>query len=241
MEGFDRVRKNASEANKYVLAGGYLQDTRFLFLGGNMSTSIAGAFTKNKSDELYTPKILVECLKPYFKQWIKRHSGTGMYFLHRMDGSTEVKKDISEFTVWCPFDLELSEFVFFFKELGCKVVYSHIDTGQDFFNYEPDSYDIIISNPPFSRKLDVFKRCNELDKPWVMLSNIMCLNYMEIGNYFADNPVQMLIPDKRVSFDGNPSSFCSGYFCKDFLSSNLEFCHLSHCNSGRNFVPSRMY
>jgi len=143
--------------------------------------------------------------------------------------------------VWCPFDKENSEYVIFFKELGCNVIYSHIDYGQNFFEYEPEeNYDIIVSNPPFSRKLDVFKRCNELGKPWVMLSNIMCINYMEIGNYFADNPVQMLIPDKRVSFDGNPSSFCSGYFCRNFLRGDLKFCHLPHCNSGKDFVPSRM-
>lgn len=200
-----------------------------------MSTSIAGAFTKNKSDELYTPKILVECLKPYFYGWLNRMCG-------------------KEVTIWCPFDTQESEFVHFFSDIGYKVIYSHIDNGQDFLGVKSDKpeecvapyvpnepYDIIISNPPFSRKLDVFKRCNELDKPWVMLSNIMCLNYMEIGNYFANNPVQLLIPDKRVSFDGNPSSFCSGYFCKDFLYKDLEFCHVANCNSGKDFIPSRMY
>lgn len=70
----------------------------------------------------------------------------------------------------------------------------------------------------------------------------MQINYMEIGNYFADNPIQMIVPDKRVSFDGNPSSFCSGYFCKDFLLySNLEFVHVKNCNMGKEFIPSRMY
>ncbi|HCI30086.1 MAG TPA: hypothetical protein DE117_07940 [Fervidobacterium sp.] len=190
-----------------------------------MSKSICKAFKPNRNDNLCTPRILVECLKPYFDSFLSRNY-------------ISVYKKI---TVWCPFDKENSEYVIFFKELGCNVIYSHIDYGQNFFEYEPEeNYDIIVSNPPFSRKLDVFKRCNELGKPWVMLSNIMCLNYMEIGNYFADNPVQMLIPDKRVSFDGNPSSFCSGYFCRNFLGRDLEFCHLPHCNSGKDFVPSRM-
>lgn len=206
-----------------------------------MAHSIAGAFKPNRNDNLKTPRILVECLKPYFERWVERNSHTGHYFLRGMSGPTEDRRDISEFTVWCPFDLETSEFVIFFRELGCKVIYSHIDLGQDFFEYEPEEdYDIIISNEPFSRKLDVFKRCNELDKPWVMLCNVMALNYMIVGHYFADNPVQMIIPDKRVSFDGNPSSFCSGYFCKDFLTRDLEFCHLPHCNSGKDFIPSRM-
>lgn len=207
-----------------------------------MSKSICKAYKANKNDELYTPKILVECLKPYFESWMSRNNKTGMYVLQKGFGPKEIEMPPSEFTVWCPMDKEKSEYVFFFRELGCKVIYSHIDFGQNFFEYEPDeSYDIIVSNPPFSRKLDVFKRCNELGKPWVMLTNLMCLNYMEVGNYFADNPVQMIIPDKRVSFDGNPSSFCSGYFCKDFLINDLEFCHLLNCNSGKDFIPSRMY
>lgn len=190
-----------------------------------MSKSICKAFKPNRNDNLCTPRILVECLGSYVRPFLVRNGGC----------------NYSDITVWCPFDKENSEYVIFFKELGCNVIYSHIDYGQNFFEYEPEeNYDIIVSNPPFSRKLDVFKRCNELGKPWVMLSNIMCLNYMEIGNYFADNPVQLLIPDKRVSFDGNPSSFCSGYFCKSFLGGDLEFCHLPHCNSGKDFVPSRM-
>ena len=206
-----------------------------------MAHSIAGAFKPNRNDNLCTPRILVECLKPYFEDWMKQNDHTGMYFLRGFEGPVEVKRDPSQFTIWCPFDKETSEYVIFFKELGCRVIYSHIDYGQDFFTYEPEEpYDIIISNEPFSRKLDVFKRCNELGKPWVMLCNVMVLNYMICGNYFADNPIQMLIPDKRCSFDGNPSSFCSGYICKDFLSRDLEFCHLPHCNSGKDFIPSRM-
>lgn len=206
-----------------------------------MSKSICKAYRANKNDEMYTPRILVECLKTYFEEWVEKNNHTGHYFIKRMQGPTEAKKDISEFTVWCPFDLESSEFCIFFKELGCKVICSHKDNGQDFFEYEPELYDIIISNPPFSRKLDVFKRCNELGKPWVMLMNTMALNYNEIGNYFADNPVELLLPDKRISFDGNPSSFNSCYVCKDFLPTRLEFVHVEHNNTGKNFMPSRMY
>jgi methylase of polypeptide subunit release factors len=113
--------------------------------------------------------------------------------------------------------------------------------GQDFFEYQPSMFDLVISNPPFSRKLDVYKRLNQLKRPWAMIGNIFQLNYMEIGNYFADNSCQLIIPDKRISFDGNPSSFCSGYFCKDFLLNDLNFIHTKNCNSGNNFIPSRMY
>jgi hypothetical protein len=192
-----------------------------------MANSINQAFTKSKIDELYTPKILVECIRPYFEKWAE-------IFLEEHNKGT--------IHVWMPFDTEYSEFNFFFQDYPYVIpIISHIDKGEDFFTFEPKEYDIIISNPPFSKKLKVFKRLNDLQEPYVMIMNTMALNYMEIGNYFANNPIQLLIPDKRVSFDGNPSSFNSCYVCKDFLEKDLIFCHVDHCNSGKNYIPSRMY
>ncbi len=40
--------------------------------------------------------------------------------------------------VWCPFDKADSEFVQQISNVGFKVVHSHIDDGQDFYDYEPD-------------------------------------------------------------------------------------------------------
>ena len=211
-----------------------------------MAHSIHGAFKPNRNDNLCTPRILVECLKPYFEEWKKRaYLIEGYKPVIDSDTGKQCNNIVSvikrEPIVWCPADKENSEYVIFFKELGCKVIYSHIDYGQDFLTYTPEEpFDIVCTNPPFSLKEAFFRRCNELGKPWILLGNLMAINYMCIGNYFADNPVQMLIPDKRISFDGNASSFCSGYFCKDFLTRDLEFCHLPHCNSGKDFVPSRM-
>ena len=51
--------------------------------------------------------------------------------------------------VWCPFDAENSEFVIALKEAGHEVVFSHIFMGQDFFEYEPPKWDMIVSNPPY--------------------------------------------------------------------------------------------
>lgn len=169
---------------------------------------------KNKNDERYTPPILVKPILKYIK---------------------------SQSTIWCPFDTEKSEFVILLKEAGHKVIYSHIDLGQDFFEYEPDEkYDYIISNPPFSKKLKVLDRLYKLNKPFAMLLNLECLNYQIIGEFFLDKPLQLLIVDKKVSFDGNTASFNTSYFCKDILPKDLIFEHLENNNTGENFVCSRM-
>ena len=168
----------------------------------------------NEKDEYYTPKILVEPILKY----IKPNS-----------------------TIWCPFDTEDSEFVILLKEAGHKVINSHIWLGQDFFEYEPsEQYDCIISNPPFTKKLAVLDRLYKLNKPFAMVLGLPILNYQEVGEFFLDKELQLLIVDKKVSFDGNTASFNNSYFCKGILPRDIIFEHLSHNNSRSNFIPSRM-
>lgn len=168
----------------------------------------------NQKDEYYTPSILVEPILKYLKP---------------------------NSIVWCPFDTEESEFVIILKEKGHKVIYSHIWLGQDFFEYEPkEDYDYIVSNPPFTRKLEVLDRLYKLDKPFAMVLGLPILNYQEIGNFFLDKELQLLIVDKKVSFDGNTASFNNSYFCKGVLPKDLIFENLKHNNSNKNYKPSRM-
>lgn len=168
----------------------------------------------NEKDEYYTPVILVKAILPY----VKPNS-----------------------TVWCPFDTEKSEFVILLKECGHTVIYSHIWMGQDFFEYEPNvDYDYIISNPPFTRKLEVLERLYKLNKPFAMVLGLPILNYQEIGNFFLDKDLQLLIVDKKVSFDGNTASFNNSYFCYRMLPKDLMFVHLENNNSKNFYVGSRM-
>ena len=168
----------------------------------------------NEKDEYYTPKILVEPILKYLKP---------------------------NSTVWCPFDTKDSEFVILLGENGHKVIYSHIWLGQDFFTFEPkEEYDYIISNPPFTRKLEVLDRLYKLNKPFAMVLGLPILNYQEVGEFFLGKELQLLIVDKKTSFDGNTASFNNSYFCYKVLPKDVIFEHLEHNNSGNNFVKSRM-
>lgn len=169
----------------------------------------------NKKDEYYTPRILVEPIIKY----IKPNS-----------------------TIWCPFDTEHSEFVTCFKENGFNVIRSHIWDGLDFFEYTPtEPFDYIISNPPFSRKLDVLTRLYELNKPFAMVMGLPILNYQEVGDFFLNKPLQLLIVNKKVSFDGNTASFNNSYFCHNILPKDIIFEHLENNNSRTHYKPSEMY
>jgi hypothetical protein len=174
----------------------------------------------SKNDEIFTPPILVKPIIKYLK------SGS---------------------TIWCPFDTADSEFVHQLGDAGFSVIYTHLWTGQDFFHYEPDKefgeYDYIISNPPFSRKLEVLERLYQLDKPFAMVLGLPILNYQEVGAFFISkhSDLQLLIFDKKVSFNGNTSSFNNSYFCRKLLPKDIIFEHLEHNNTKEKFEPSRMF
>lgn len=161
----------------------------------------------NKNDEYRTPKYIIRPLIKYLKP---------------------------NSTIWCPFDKEDSNYVKVFKENGFNVVFGHKDTGEDFFTYTPDC-DYIISNPPFSLKMKILERLYSIGKPFAMLLPLTMLNYQVVGNFFLDKKIQLLIFDKKVSFNGKTSSFNSSYFCKDILPQDLLFYHLEHNNSNKHF------
>ena len=124
--------------------------------------------------------------------------------------------------VWCPFDTEDSEFV---KQISRRndVVYSHICEGQDFFTYEPERWDIIVSNPPFQGKRKFFERALSFGKPFALLMTMTWMNEAAPVQLFEDRGLQLLLFDKRIEFNQvNPKkvgkiTFNSSYFCCDLL------------------------
>jgi hypothetical protein len=81
----------------------------------------------------------------------------------------------------------------------------------------------------------------KLGKPFAMILGLPILNYQEVGEFFLDKDLQLLIVDKKVSFDGNTSSFNNSYFCWGMLPKDIIFHHLEHNNSGKHYTPSSMY
>ena len=160
-------------------------------------------YKKIGNDEAYTPEYAV---KPILKY---------------------IPKD---FVVWCPFDKENSAFVKLIKGNGNKVIYSHIELGQNFFEYEPNEHwDCIISNPPFKNKRLFFERALSFNKPFALIMTNTWLNDAYSKKVFMNEnkQMQLLMFDKRIKFtnpDGRPNNkitFSSSYYCFNFLPKDL--------------------
>ncbi len=128
--------------------------------------------------------------------------------------------------VWTPFDLPDSNFVTMIRANENKVICSHINEGEDFFEFEPkEHWDMIISNSPFRNKRKFFERALFFGKPICLLMTLAWLNDRYSKQVFIDAGVdmQLLMFDKRIKFenpDGRPNdkiTFSSGYYCVDFL------------------------
>ena len=153
-------------------------------------------YSKGKNDECYTPEYGVYPILKYIP---------------------------ADWVVWCPFDKENSNFVKLISKQN-KVIFSHIDNGQDFYNYEPqEKWDCIISNPPFTNKRKIFERALSFNKPFALIMSLTWLNDSAPKKLFKNRDLQLLMFDKRIKFiysDGtieNKITFSSAYYCWNFL------------------------
>ena len=124
--------------------------------------------------------------------------------------------------VWCPFDTEDSQFVIQISKQN-EVEYSHISTGHDFFDYEPDEWDMMVSNPPFTSKRKYFERALTFNKPFALIMTNTWLNDSAPKQLFKDKDLQLLMFDKRMKFispdgrDNDKITFSSSYYCYNIL------------------------
>ncbi len=157
-----------------------------------MAVNLNRSRDKIRNDEYYTTEGVVKVILPYLKP---------------------------KSTVWCCADKEESNYVKVLREQGHKVIYTHIETGEDFLTYEPDfEFDYIITNPPYSIRKQFYIKVLEYNKPYALLLPLVSLALKDIRLNSKD--LQLLHFMKRPSFIrpegselGKPPSEIS-YFCK---------------------------
>ena len=158
----------------------------------------------SSNDEFYTPEYAIEPILKYVKQ---------------------------KSTIWCPFDTEESNFVKMLSKEGHKVLYTHKDNHEDFFEITRDC-DYIISNPPYSLKGPVLERLFSLGIPFAMLVGVVGLfESQKRFQMFKANNFEIMYLNKRVAYfkdfsEQKPSlnpPFSSVYICSHMLPRSIVF------------------
>lgn len=159
----------------------------------------------SNTDEWYTPASAVRLIIPYLRKNNYHH-------------------------ILCPFDTIDSEYVKVLTAEGFDVHYSHISTGGDFFEIEDiDSYDAVVSNPPFSKRQEILERLFSAGVPFALILNFNGLfDNKKRWEMFRNNPFEIIVPLGRIHFyndgcSGKSPQFQSVYVCRGMCNSQIEF------------------
>ena len=150
-----------------------------------------------KGDECYTPSYAVEPLLEYLPK----------------------DKVIYEATSTIS-----SQIVDYLAEKGYKVISSQ---KRDFLKDELPKFDLIVTNPPYSKKDIFIKKCYKLNKPFALLMPITTLQGNRRGQWFIKKGIELLVLNQRVDFTGKGSPhFGVAWFCKGLLPEKLIFTNI---------------
>ncbi len=88
----------------------------------------------------------------------------------------------------------------------------------------PKNINIIITNPPFSKKDKFIKKCFESNKPFALLLPISSLQGQFRGKMFKKHGIELLVLNKRIDFTGKGAPhFGVAWFCHKILPKKLIF------------------
>lgn len=83
---------------------------------------------------------------------------------------------------------------------GFSVTPSDILTGQNFFEFEPERWDCLVTNPPFSVKYKFLERCYQLGKPFALLMPVETLGTESAAVLFEQYGIEVIFIRPRINF-----------------------------------------
>lgn len=89
--------------------------------------------------------------------------------------------------------------------------------GEDFRLWEPDEFDCIITNPPFSLKQQFLDRCYKIGKPFALLLPLTTFETPKRQQLFREGGVEVIFFPSRINFEtpsgrGSSSWFATAWF-----------------------------
>ena len=95
----------------------------------------------------------------------------------------------------------------------------------------------MLSNPPYSRKTEILRRCIALGKPFALLLSNNTFSNGSCMRALAGVQLQLLMFDRRIEYSATKGTPCgSTYVCGGILPRPLVIEHLERCGK-----PSAMY
>lgn len=85
---------------------------------------------------------------------------------------------------------------------GHRVIATDLYDGPeyDFFEYQPEQWDIQLTNPPFSLKYKWLERSYALGKPFALLVPVEILGSVTAQNMMKEHGFEIMLLDQRIDF-----------------------------------------
>jgi hypothetical protein len=135
------------------------------------------------------------------EQLSKRMKHTGEFCADDYSTPSYVWGDLAKYipkdkVIWEPFYLDGRSGCMLTK-LGFNVIHN---PDENFFKFNRG--DIVVSNPPFSKKHRILKRLKKLDKPFILIlpDGVLYTNYFK-ELFYGTNDIQIVIPRKRINYN----------------------------------------
>lgn len=94
----------------------------------------------------------------------------------------------------------------------------------DFLKDDLPEFDVIITNPPYSKKDKFIKRCYDIWKPFALLLPVSSIQWQTRWRMFNKHWIEILVLNKRIDFTWkhNPH-FWVAWFCYNILWEKIIF------------------
>lgn len=115
------------------------------------------------------------------------------------------------------------------KDEGFKVIATDLKHGENFLTWQPDEFDCLVTNPPYSIKDEFLKRAYLLRKPFAFLLPITALEGRIRQGLYKEYGIEIILMNSRINFEtpsgiGTGSWFASAWFTNGLdLGNQLTF------------------
>lgn len=83
---------------------------------------------------------------------------------------------------------------------GFGVIGTDLLTGFNFFTWQPEKWDIQVTNPPYSIKYDWLRWSYQFNKPFALLLPLETLGAGQAQELFEEFGIEIILPRKRINF-----------------------------------------
>jgi hypothetical protein len=134
------------------------------------------------------------------------------------------------------------------SDKGFDVEIGDILRGQNFFEYEPDKWDVLVTNPPYSLKYRWLKRCYELGKPFALLLPVETLGAKTAQELMQEYGFEVMLLNRRINFkmpnagwSGGGSQFATMWFCWQVLPQPIVFGDIQYPSATEESEDDEIY